>query len=161
MTMNPTIDLSIECARWEAVEGLEGLARTVIDACLSESGKTLPAKAEVSLLFCDDPAIRMLNKTWRNKDVPTNVLSFPVPTRKGKAPSPMLGDIVIAFETTAAEAARDGKSLRDHTAHLIAHGFLHLMGHDHEIEAEAEAMEAAERRILHGLGISDPYQPHR
>ena len=155
--MTPNIDLSIECAGWDAVVGLEALARTVIDACVTQTSKALPAKAEVSLLFCDDPAIRMLNKTWRNKDVPTNVLSFPVPNRKGKAPSPMLGDIVIAFETTAAEAVRDGKTLHDHTAHLIAHGFLHLLGHDHEVEAEAEAMEAAERRILQQLGIADPY----
>ena len=158
--MTPNIDLSIECERWEAVDGLEKLAQTVIDACLLETSQTLPVKAELSLLFCDDPAIRMLNKTWRNKDAPTNVLSFPVPTRKGRTPSPMLGDIVIAYETTAAEAKRDHKTLRDHTAHLIAHGFLHLMGHDHEIEAEAETMEAAERRILQHLGIADPYQSH-
>ncbi len=158
--MTPSIDLSIECDSWSAVEALEALAQSVIAACVTETARAIPDKSEVSLLFCDDAAIRMLNKTWRAKDAPTNVLSFPVPTRKGKTPSPMLGDIVIAYETTAAEAARDAKTLRDHTAHLIAHGFLHLVGFDHESEAEAELMENAERRILRQLGIADPYLLH-
>lgn len=158
--MIPTIDLSVECEGWDAVAALEALARSVIAACVNEAGRALPGKSEVSLLFCDDAAIQLLNKTWRGKDAPTNVLSFPVPARKGKTPSPMLGDIVIAYETTMGEAARGGKTLRDHTAHLIAHGFLHLAGFDHETEAEAEAMESAERRALGQLGIADPYLAH-
>lgn len=158
--MTPTIDLSVECESWNAVEALEALARSVIAACVKEAARAVPDKSEVSLLFCDDAAIQLLNKTWRGKDMPTNVLSFPVPARKGKTPSPMLGDIVIAYETAASEAARDGKTLRSHTAHLIAHGFLHLAGFDHENDAEAEAMENAERRALGQLGIADPYLAH-
>ena len=155
--MIPSLDLSIECDSWNTLIALEALASEVIAACIKEAARPLPDKAEVSLLFCDDAAIRLLNKTWRGKDMPTNVLSFPVPARRGKAPSPMLGDIVIAYETTAGEAARDNKTLRSHTAHLIAHGFLHLTGFDHENDADADAMESAERRILSALGIADPY----
>jgi probable rRNA maturation factor len=158
--MDPALDLSIECDGWRALDGLQQLAQSVIGACARESGRAVPDKAEVSLLFCDDAAIRQLNKTWRAKDSATNVLSFPVAAPRGETPAPMLGDIVIAYETTAGEAAREGKALRAHTAHLIAHGFLHLLGYDHESEAEAEEMEGAERRALRRLGIADPYLVH-
>ena len=151
------IELSIEHAAWNAVERLEDLARSVIAACVDHAAQAAPGRFEVSLLFCDDAAIRALNKTWRSKDMATNVLSFPLPRGTQKAPSVMLGDIVIAYETTAAEAQRDGKTLRSHTAHLIGHGFLHLLGYDHLTEADAENMEDAERRILDNLGIADPY----
>jgi probable rRNA maturation factor len=151
------IGLSIGHAAWNAVEGLEDLARGVIAACAGQAARSAPKRFEVSLLFCDDAAIRALNKTWRAKDMATNVLSFPLPRGTQKTPPVMLGDIVIAYETTAAEAARDGKTLRSHTAHLIAHGFLHLLGYDHLTETDAEAMEDTERRVLKSLGIADPY----
>ena len=151
------IDVSMDCVGWRAVEGLEALAHSVIAACVREAGLPVPKKFEVSLLFCDDAEIRSLNKAWRGKDCATNVLSFPIPASRTKTPRVMLGDIIIAFQTTAGEAERDGKSLRNHTAHLIAHGFLHLIGYDHLQEVEAETMENAERRILHSLGIADPY----
>lgn len=151
------IELSIEHDAWNAVDGLEDLARSVIAACVTEAARAVPKRFEVSLLLCDDAAIRALNKTWRNKDTATNVLSFPIPRGNLKAQSVMLGDIVIAYGTTAAEAARDGKTLRGHTAHLIAHGFLHLVGYDHLNDTEAEVMEGAERCVLQSLGIADPF----
>jgi probable rRNA maturation factor len=104
------------------------------------------------VLLADDAALRALNRDWRGKDKPTNVLSFPAP-QGGE----MLGDIALAAETVAAEAQAQGKPFAAHMAHLLAHGFLHLLGYDHEIEAEAEAMEARERAILVSLGLPDPY----
>jgi probable rRNA maturation factor len=99
-----------------------------------------------------------LNAGWRGKDKSTNVLSFPAFPAGGKALPPMLGDVVLASETVAAEAMNEGKPLADHLTHLIVHGVLHLIGYDHEIDAEAEMMEQAERRILASLAIPDPYR---
>ena len=158
--MTPRIEFVETEPRWRRAQPARKLAREAVAAAARETNVQCARGAEMTIHLVDDARIRELNKTWRGKDAPTNVLSFPVPTRKGKTPSPMLGDIVIAYETTAAEAARDAKTLRDHTAHLIAHGFLHLVGFDHESEAEAELMENAERRILRQLGIADPYLLH-
>lgn len=112
--------------------------------------------AEVSLLFTDDAKIRALNAAWRGIDKTTNVLSFasggPVDA------AVLLGDIAIACETVRAEAAAQHKSFTDHLTHLIVHGFLHLVGFDHEIEADAEEMEDMERTVLARLGIEDPYR---
>ena len=106
------------------------------------------------MLLADDARLRDLNRAFRGKDQPTNVLSFPAPPHMG-----MLGDVALAFETCAREAQEQGKSFRDHAAHLILHGVLHLHGLDHEHgEAEAERMEALERRILAEIGIADPYK---
>ena len=115
----------------------------------------IPANAEASLLFCDDARIRELNRDWRGFDKPTNVLSFPSIFEAGDAI--FLGDIAIAFETVAREATENDISIADHTAHLVTHGFLHLLGYDHEIERDAEEMEAVERKILATQGIADPY----
>jgi probable rRNA maturation factor len=116
--------------------------------------------AELAVMLTDDAGIRTLNRNWRSIDKPTNVLSFPAlqPT----APSPddaprMLGDIAIAYETTRSEADDQQKPFDHHLTHLAVHGFLHLVGYDHESEAEAEAMENLERDILGTLGIPDPY----
>jgi probable rRNA maturation factor len=105
----------------------------------------------------DDAHIRVLNRQYRGKNKPTNVLSFPAPPAKPKSFGPQLGDMVFAAETIVAEAKRDGITLADHLAHLVVHGFLHLLGYDHEIEQEAVAMEALETAILGRLGIADPY----
>lgn len=110
----------------------------------------------VSVLLGDDASITALNKEFRGKDGPTNVLSFPA-AESGMAGQGFLGDIALAAETIAEEAAFQGKSFDNHAAHLIVHGFLHLLGYDHLNEAEAEAMEARERAILVSLGIDDPY----
>jgi probable rRNA maturation factor len=154
--MNPVIDAAIQADGWASFEGLSGLAGTVIVAALEESGIPLGSNAEISVLFCDDAFIQELNRKWRGIDRPTNVLSFPA--LRSKAAPALLGDIIIAFETAAKEAAAAGIPLRDHVAHLLVHGFLHLIGHNHSEAAEAEVMEALERAVLGRLGIADPYR---
>lgn len=161
--MNIAVEAAIEAEPWSRFEGLAGFAAGVIAAAARESGISLRPGAEVSTLFCDDAFIRKLNREWRGIDRPTNVLAFPAAGGAKKQGRPqdspaLLGDIVIAYETAAAEAAAAGLPLRDHTAHLLVHGFLHLLGYDHEEPAGAEEMEALERAVLASLGIADPYR---
>jgi probable rRNA maturation factor len=153
------IETRIEGAGWSALEGLDALVAGSLQAALEESGDDVAEGAEVSLLFCDDAAIRALNRQFRGQDKPTNVLSFPAPDPIETAP--FLGDIAIARETVAREALEQGKSLGQHCRHMIVHGFLHLLGYDHEDDEEAEAMEAMEIRILRRLGVDDPYREHQ
>jgi probable rRNA maturation factor len=149
------IDILIAADDWDAVDDLDPLTRACIAATLAETGVGLIDGCEVSLNFCDDAEIRALNDRWRGKDSPTNVLSFPTPgPTEAKA---LLGDIVIAFETVAHEAREQDKPFRDHIRHMIVHGFLHLLGYNHETREEAEEMEALERRIAASLGMNDPY----
>lgn len=110
----------------------------------------------VSLLLGDDHAVAELNKQFRGKDGPTNVLSFP-PAQVEQGPERFLGDIALAAETIAAEAEFQSKRFENHAAHLVVHGFLHLLGYDHMNPADAEAMEGRERAILATIGIEDPY----
>jgi probable rRNA maturation factor len=154
--MNPVIDVTIEAEEWASLDAPSQLAENAILAAIWESGVSLGANAEVSVLFCGDGFIRDLNRKWRGIDQPANVLSFP--SGGDAASTPLLGDIVIAFETASREASEAGRPLRDHVAHLLVHGFLHLTGHDHTGAAEAETMEALERAILSRLGIADPYR---
>jgi probable rRNA maturation factor len=154
------IETRIDASGWSALEDLDALVGGSVRAALEESGDALAAGAEVSLLFCDDVAIRELNRQFRGQDKPTNVLSFPGPEPIESAV--LLGDIAIAHETVAREALEQGKSLEEHCRHMIVHGFLHLLGYDHEDDEEAEAMEAMEIRILQRLGVDDPYrEDHR
>jgi probable rRNA maturation factor len=150
------IDISIDSPAWDALPDLEALAERVIRQCETLTAVKLAQECEVSLAFCDDAAIKELNARWRRQDKPTNVLSFPTPG--ALETKPLLGDIVIAYETVAREAEAEGKGLADHAAHMIVHGFLHLIGYDHETPSEAEEMETLERRIAHSLGIEDPYE---
>ena len=117
--------------------------------------------AELAVMLTDDAGIRTLNNNWRGIDKPTNVLSFPALQPTGPQhdddPPRMLGDIAIAYETLRKEAGDEQKPFADHLSHLAVHGFLHLIGYDHETDDEAETMEALEREILAQLGISDPY----
>lgn len=118
-------------------------------------------EAELAVMLTDDPGIRTLNSNWRGIDKPTNVLSFPAlqpegARKPGDAPR-MLGDIAIAYETTKREADAEGKPFEHHLSHLAIHGFLHLIGYDHENDADAEEMESLETEILEQLGIPDPY----
>jgi probable rRNA maturation factor len=122
------------------------------------------ARAEVSVLLADDATVRRLNAAYRGKDCATNALSFPAYDRVLEAdsrqlpPGPVpLGDVVLALETVAAEAASAGKPLVDHVSHLVVHGCLHLLGYDHHDGADAAIMEGLEREILERLGIADPY----
>ena len=155
--MSVAIDLAVEADGWEALPDLDGLIRRAVDAAEAGSGIALSKDAELSILLCDDATIRPLNRDWRGFDKATNVLSFPAFSPLPLATKPLLGDLAVALETVQREAAQDGKTVPDHLTHLIVHGFLHLIGHDHETAPEAEAMEALETRILAGLGIADPY----
>ena len=111
----------------------------------------------MSVLLTGDAEVRTLNARWRGQDKPTNVLSFPAAPAGRPSESATLGDIALAFETLAREAEAAGVPLADHYRHLVTHGFLHLIGYDHETDEEAERMEALEKRILARLGVGDPY----
>jgi probable rRNA maturation factor len=148
--MNISID--VEDESWHGIFGVEGVVTRAIEAVLPNDNRG------VDVLLTSDAEIQILNREWRGKDNPTNVLSFPspdMPVPEGEVAH--LGDIVLAWGTVALEARETGKSLADHATHLVVHGTLHLIGFDHEDEAEAEAMEAKEREILAGLNIADPY----
>lgn len=144
------IDILAAHPLWRGKE--DGLSRALAAAAAAEN-----VQGEVSLLLGDDTAVAGLNRQWRGKDGPTNVLSFPPPETVKATGAGFLGDIALAAETIAAEAEFQGKPFENHAAHLVVHGFLHLLGYDHENPSEAEAMEARERAILVSLGIDDPY----
>ncbi|UCI07538.1 rRNA maturation RNase YbeY [Mesorhizobium sp. B1-1-8] len=150
------IDIFIEAGAWPAQAELTSLVDRAVAAALAETG--VGGASELSVVFSDDAHIRTLNAEWRGKDKPTNVLSFPAfPFAKGGPLPPMLGDIVLASETVAREAALEEKPVENHITHLVIHGLLHLLGHDHETDAEAEEMEMIERAALARLAIPDPY----
>ena len=158
------VDLVIEDERWLDVD-LGGMAERAAKATTRHLGIDA---VEIVVMGCDDARIAALNAHFRGKPVPTNVLSWPSEEAAQRAPgaAPMapdtaeLGDIAIAWDTCAAEAAAQGKPFADHVTHLLVHATLHLAGYDHEDEADAETMERAERSILSGLGIDDPYVDH-
>lgn len=160
MTMPHEIDLAVEDARWEtAVADLEALVTRAVEAGLAVAPEKPDGPVEVSVLLTDDAAVRELNRTWRGKDKPTNVLSFPAaPQPRHAGIAAPLGDVVLAYETLVRESAEQSKPLQNHLAHLLVHGTLHCLGQDHEIgETEADAMEALEVAALATLGIPDPY----
>lgn len=157
-----SIDISIEAGQWPSEPGLTTSSERAIAAAeryvVAQCGQGMPEFCELSLLFTNDAAMRAVNRQWRGKDSPTNVLSFPAAAlRPGQTPGPMLGDIVLSYETVAREAEASSISLSDHLAHLLVHGYLHLLGYDHVDPFDAETMESLEVRILATLGISDPY----
>lgn len=151
------IDVMVDDDGWSAVPDAEGVAERAARAALASLGDEVPPGAEMAITLTDDARIRILNRDWRDKDKATNVLSFPSPDLPEDVTPQPLGDVIVARETLLAEARTEDKRPQDHLAHLVVHGTLHLMGFDHEDDAEAEEMEAAERQILAGLGISDPY----
>ena len=113
---------------------------------------------ELTIVLSDDSRVRALNRDWRGEDAATNVLAFPAgPAPPG--PPRLLGDVVLALGTCAREARAQGKTLAAHATHLVVHGVLHLLGHDHDRDRTASRMEALERRVLAGLGLDDPYAP--
>ena len=152
-----TVDAVIEDDRWAAA-GLAALADRAARAALTDAGLD-PGAHEVALLACDDARIAALNAAFRGKPSPTNVLSWPSEDRDPGTPpgEAELGDVAIAYDTCAREAADQGKTLDAHATHLVVHAVLHLLGHDHQDDADAERMEAAEVRILGKLGLPDPY----
>lgn len=150
------IDLAVEAGDWPDEAAVTALVRRALDATLGD--QKVAGDSEMSVVLTDDAAMARLNGTWRGKPKPTNVLSFPsFPDHRGPHLPPMLGDVVLAFETVRSEAAEQEKPFENHLAHLVVHGVLHLLGHDHVTDEEAERMEGAERRILASLAIPDPY----
>jgi probable rRNA maturation factor len=151
------VDVLIEAGEWPARSKLRALAERAIGAAADRACPDLEPGAEVSLLFTDDAHIRRLNLRYRGKDQPTNVLSLPAARLLVGRLGPLLGDIVLAAETVRGEAEAQGLAANDHLTHLIVHGFLHLIGYDHEDDSEALVMEGLETAILDDLGIADPY----
>lgn len=165
------IEVALEAGDWGRVdpaladeETAEAWLAPYVRAAVAAAGGAA-RDAELSVVLADDATVRQLNRDWRGKDAPTNVLSFAL--TEAEAPdvpgAPLtLGDVVLAFETVLAEAARDGKPAHHHLAHLVVHGTLHLLGHDHIEEEKAAAMERIETGVLAGFGIPDPYaqDPH-
>ena len=157
------LDLDIDIDNWPPGDW-EALAQRAVESVQKVAPELANARLIASVLFTSDAQVHTLNREWREKDKPTNVLSFPMLERDSlialeqDGPPTMLGDLALAHETCAREAAGKSISLGDHAAHLLVHGFLHLAGFDHEISPEdAEQMEALERKALAEMGIADPY----
>lgn len=154
-------DIATDGGDWDDVPGLDALVERALDAAAAGCGLALAPQAGVSVLLTDDRRMRDINREWRGLDKPTNVLSFaalpPDRLARDAGAAPFLGDIALAFGTVRREALDEGKPLGDHVCHLLVHGFLHLVGYDHETDAEARKMEALETRVLAGMGIPDPY----
>ena len=155
--MSPTVDVVRESPPWAGQADAEEVARRAALAALAGTGRPYNEKAELAVILSDDARVQQLNDLWRGKDQPTNVLSFPAAEGEEIATADLLGDVVIAYETVAREAENEGKSFQAHFTHLVVHGTLHLVGFDHMDDGEAEEMEAAERAVLSGLGVADPY----
>jgi probable rRNA maturation factor len=154
----PAVDILVESARWSGRRGVQPLLRRAIagaSAALPARAARSTSGAELAIVLTNDSAIRKLNRTWRGKDEPTNVLAFPADQQAGRPR--LLGDVVIAYETLAREARTERKPFDHHLAHLAVHGFLHLCGYDHESDRQAATMERLETAILARLGVPDPY----
>ncbi len=148
------VDIVVEFPLWKAQRGADAMLRRALAAAAA----LVPSDGELAVVLTDDAAIRALNRDWRGKDAATNVLSFPAKEARPDRRAPrLLGDIVIAYETVAREAAAEGKPFMHHLAHLAVHGFLHLVGYDHEANEDADAMEGLEIAILARLDVPDPY----
>ena len=144
------IEIQVASSLWAAQPRAEATVRAAIDAAASAAD----ARGAVSVLLTDDAAMRALNRDWRQIDKPTNVLSFPAAKSGADA---FLGDIVIAYETLARESVDEDRDFLHHLAHLTVHGFLHLIGYDHQTEVQADDMEALEGRIMRSMNMPDPY----
>ena len=160
-TRRASIPVAVLAPAWrERLPRVESLARSAAEACLGAAGHP-GGEVEISIVLADNATQQKLNRDYRGRDVPTNVLSFASSATgngAGEAAGPiLLGDVVLAYETVRREARDQGKPLPDHVSHLVVHGVLHLLGYDHEAEAEAEEMERIEVAVLDGLGVADPY----
>ena len=160
-TLLPATEIMIVADSWNAEPDAEAVIFRAIAAAAAHVDADT-ADAELAIMLTDDSGIRTLNQNWRGIDKPTNVLSFPALQPPADAEElddmpRMLGDIAIAYETTRREADEQEKTFENHLSHLAVHGFLHLVGYDHEKDGDAETMEDLEREILAHLGITDPY----
>ena len=166
MSAGHRIDIFVKCPDWAgALPDVEAIAQSAAAAALTGEARTL----ELSLVLAGDAFVQALNRDYRGRDEASNVLAFPADTASaaGEGLSPgdrktpvLLGDVVVAFGAACLEVESDarGISLRDHLSHLVIHGVLHLLGHDHQTDEQADAMERRETRLLFGLGIRDPYR---
>jgi probable rRNA maturation factor len=155
---NVQIEVIVRSARWRK----QPRAGTIVKKAVLAAAKAVSTPpAELAIVLCDDSAIRALNRKWRGKNTPTNVLAFPAARAAGgKRPAtPYIGDIIIAYQTAAREAAAEAKPFKHHLAHLAVHGFLHLLGYDHANDRDALRMERTERAILKRIAVPDPYSP--
>jgi probable rRNA maturation factor len=152
----PSIETRIQSPLWDAQPAAEATVREAIGA----AARLVPAEGEIGILFTDDAEIAVLNRDWRGVDKPTNVLSFPAPAARHRSADAPLGDIVIAYETLAQESEAADRLFLHHLAHLAVHGYLHLLGYDHQTDSQADAMEGLERDVLARLDIADPYRAH-
>ena len=149
---HPLLDVSIRHKDWtRQIRDIQNTIVSIVGVTLDRADVNAKKK-ELSIVLADDDFVQELNREWRGKDKPTNVLSFP------QDDPMMLGDVILAFETVQREADEQDKRFEDHTTHLVVHGLLHLLGHDHEEDDEAEIMESLEIEILKGLGIKNPYE---
>jgi probable rRNA maturation factor len=173
------IDVLVDSEHWTDARAASAIVRRALrQAAVALS----PNPAELAIVLTDDSAMRRLNRNWRGVDAPTNVLSFAIGAARGEHPvAPAgqpaskrgnrhgnrkhdhhhLGDIVLAYQTIKREARREDKPFNHHLAHLAVHGFLHLLGYDHQSAAQAHRMESAERAILRALAVPDPYAAAR
>jgi probable rRNA maturation factor len=166
MRPSDNLDILVDVPGWTtAFDDIEAVCRRAVEAAMAMAPEDRRDHA-VSLLLTDDETMRRLNRSYRGQDKATNVLSFPAafePNGEGAVPHrddpPLLGDIALGLEAAIREAEDEGKPLADHVCHLIVHGTLHLLGYDHEDDADARIMEHLETRVLAGLGVSDPYHP--
>jgi probable rRNA maturation factor len=156
MPAKPPLEIAIARNSEGWPDDLDALAETAVREALKQSKAKVKGAAELSILLTDDAEQRELNKQWRGKDSPTNVLSFPQIEPFGPVVG-ILGDIILARETLEREAAELEKPFSEHFSHLVVHGFLHILGYDHLEEQDALVMEALETQILASLGIPDPY----
>ncbi|MDP2356562.1 MAG: rRNA maturation RNase YbeY [Beijerinckiaceae bacterium] len=143
--------------RWSQKFEPELLVRVVVPKVIEIANPELHPEAEVCFSFSNDKRVQELNALWRSKDTPTNVLSFPASNGDDLRASPLLGDVIMAYETIDREAGEEGKLLVNHAAHMVVHGMLHLIGYDHESDKEALEMETLESQILTDLGYPDPW----
>lgn len=151
--MSVTLDLRIEDKNWtDAIADLEA----VCEKALGAGHAIVRKRGEVALLLTDDEEMHQLNRDWRGKDKPTDVLSFPADEME----APFLGDIAIGYGISSADASTRGIPLASHLSHLLIHGYLHLLGYDHMEDTDAREMEDLEVRALATLDIADPYSPH-
>ncbi|MEN3792760.1 rRNA maturation RNase YbeY [Fulvimarina sp. MAC3] len=154
-----SLALAMEDKRWDTALGdPEAFISKTLDEVALRFDFPADFVSELSVTLSDDETVREINREWREKDKPTNVLSFPmVELEPGDRPGPLVGDLILAFETCEREALSEAKPFVNHARHLLVHGFLHCLGYDHIEDDEAEEMEALETSILAGFGIPDPY----
>ena len=156
------VSVTVADDRWATLGAqLSERLPALVEAVLAAAGGP-PGPVEVSLVLGDDAMLRRLNESYRGQDKPTNVLSFAISEGSGPAPPgapTLLGDVVIAYERVIDEAQSSRKTPLEHLSHLVVHGVLHLLGYDHQNDADALAMERLETDILDGFGMPDPYGP--